>query len=939
MTPKRKQAGRNMPIDGKPVQQERPKSVLNIGGGNKRIPIPTHYEGWRHVLLDVDPSGDPDIVLDARELTTLPTAVYDAVYFSHCLEHFHHHEVPRVLDGIRHVLKDDGFAEIRVPNLRGAMEFMLAKGMDLEDVAYTSPAGPITFRDMCYGFSKAIERSGVDFMCHKTGFSEKSLAAVLRRCGFAPVLVQRDPMDRLFGLRALAFKQAPTEEQRSFLRIESLGLQTSENGKTGGEGHFDKAYTLHRAGDLKKAEESYRVLLNNNPNSVAVLCNLGALLRQTERPHEAVDLYRKAIDQEPGNAMLYANLGRALADMHRYKAASEAYREALAIDPGLEEVYANLGRAEFNLNPRKTSESAIEETFHKATNLHRQGNRDEAERLYRGILRSNPDYVPAVVNLGVLMRESGRPTEAIEYYQKALALEPGNASTLGKLGHLLANLGHYEEALNAFRRATESDPESAPAHDNLGFVLMQMNRYDEAAVALKKAVEINPSDANAWNNLGSVYQRQCLVDEGIACHRRAIDLRPGFIMAHSNVLFDMHFSHAYTPEEMAEAHKEWSRRHEKPLRRKAYRHSPRDSKQKPLRVGFVSPNFEPHPVSYFLAPIFRVRDPQEWQAVCYSDVLTRNRISDKFRRQADTWRDIAGLKDDEVADLVRKDEIDVLVDLAGHTGHNRLLVFARKPAPVQVSWIGYFDTTGLEAMDYLIADATCLPQEYEHLYTEKIIRLPDGFLCYDRPSVAPEVNALPALERGYITFGSFNQLAKVQLPVVEAWAKLLEQVQSARLVMRCKALGDKSVRERYARLFEALGVSRDRLDLLPGTSLKGYFESYHQIDISLDPFPFVGGTTTCDSLWMGVPVVTFTGDRFCSRHSASHIRNVGLGKLVAEDLDGYLELAAELAGDLGLLVQIRATLREMCAKSPLFDAERFHRNFVNALRQMWKGSA
>jgi protein O-GlcNAc transferase len=582
-----------------------------------------------------------------------------------------------------------------------------------------------------------------------------------------------------------------------------------------------------------------------------------------------------------------------------------------------------------------TKGARIYDAFSKALELHRIGHLEQAEKTYLSILEEHPDFVPALINVGALLRTRGKPQEAVQFYERALAQIPQDASVYSNLGHALTNLGRYPEALESLQRAIEINPRMDTTYDNLAFLLNKLNRFQEAADAGEKAVRLNPANANAWNNLASSYQRQARIEEAIGAYRKAAEINPGLAMAHSNVLFCMLFSPRYSPEQIAEAHRVWARQRASHLVIRAHPASPRDPNKKPLRVGFLSPDLRVHPVGSFLAPVFRSRNIEEWQAICYSDVLVPDRMTEWFRSAADAWRNIAGLSNEEVARLVASDEIDILFDMAGHTGDNRLLLFARKVAPVQVTWMGYLHTSGLSTMDYLIADATCIPEGEEHFYAEKILRMPDGLFCYDPPEFAPLVNPLPAIERGYVTFGSMNQLAKVRPEVIRLWSRLLSALPTSRIVFRARALNDKAGRDRLALQFAACGISEHRIDMLPHTSLPEYFETYHEVDIHLDPFPYAGGTTTCDALWMGVPTVTLAGDRFCTRHSASHLRNAGLGELVAGNVNGYLGIAMGLASDLDRLGEMRAGMREKIARSPLLDAERFGENFTGCLRTMW----
>ncbi len=572
----------------------------------------------------------------------------------------------------------------------------------------------------------------------------------------------------------------------------------------------------------------------------------------------------------------------------------------------------------------------------RADQLHRAGRLTEAEIAYRGILGSSPDYMPALVNLGVVLSAAGKIREAISYYQQALQSDPHNAIIHNNLGNAYRALEQSEEAVASLERAVALNPRYEKAFANLGDALFNVHRFDESRAVLEKALALNPNNGMSWNRLGRVHTRQCRVKEAIKCYRKAVELQPEMAGAHSNVLFTMHFLPDFTHDEIAAEHRAWNDMHARPFAKEMQPFEPRDPGKKPLRIGFVSDCFKRHPVGDFLNSLFRARNRDELEFFCYSDVLVTQPMTEWFRDHSDQWHDIGRMSDADVAGLIRQDEIDILIDLAGHTGQSRLLVFARKPAPVQATWMGYINTTGMDAMDYIIADQYCVREGEDHLYTEKAVRLPDDFLCYRAPDFAPDINPLPAMTNGYITFGSFNQLVKVTVDVVLAWAEVLKRVPDSRMLIVGRGFDDWSLRERFIERFATAGIAEDRLELLGGTTHPGLMARYHLIDIALDTFPYVGGTTTCEALWMGVPVITFAGERFCSRHSSSHLINAGLSELVASDVKGYIDLACELGADKQRLQTYRATLRGQCATSPLCDAERFAENFTKALYGMWK---
>ena len=353
-------------------------------------------------------------------------------------------------------------------------------------------------------------------------------------------------------------------------------------------------------------------------------------------------------------------------------------------------------------------------------------------------------------------------------------------------------------------------------------------------------------------------------------------------------------------------------------------------------MGFVSPDLGRHPVGYFLVRVLENLDKEHLETICYSDRIVKDDLTHRLQAAATQWRDVIGMSDQQLAEQIRADRIDILFDLAGHTAHNRLLVFARKPALIQVTWAGYVGTTGLKAMDYLLADRYEVPPGAERHYRERVLRMPEGYVCYDPPIYAPPVATLPALDRGQVTLGCFNNPAKITPQVIEVWAKILRRLPGARLVLKYKGWNDRGVARRFTEMFVAHGIDPGRLELLGYSPHAELLAEYNRIDLALDPFPYNGGLTTCEALWMGVPVVTCPGETFASRHSLSHLSNVGLTETIARELDEYVELAVSLAGDLPRLAALRAGLRERMAASPLCDGKRFATNLASMLHEAWE---
>ena len=614
--------------------------------------------------------------------------------------------------------------------------------------------------------------------------------------------------------------------------------------------------------------------------------------------------------------------------------------------------------------------ATISEALAIAIQHHEAGRLQAAEQIYRQILALQPNQADAWHLLGVIayqvgkhgiaveyigraitlspyvesyyldygntLKEQGKFDEAVACYRRALELKPDYAEAHNNLGVTLNDQRKWDEAIACYRRALELKPDYAEAHNNLGIAIQNLGKLDEAVACCRCALELKPDYADAHNNLGNALKDQGKLDEAVACYRRALELKPDFVSARSNLLCTLQYCTGVTPSGLAEAHAEYDRRHAAPLYVTLAQHENARDRHRRLRLGFISPDLARHPVGVFLVRVLENLSQEQYETICYSDRIVKDDLTLRLQAATTRWRDVIGISDQRLAEQIRADRIDILFDLSGHAAHNRLLVFARKPAPIQITWIGYEGTTGLAAMDYLLADRHVVPQGTEHYYRERVLRMPEGYLCYDPPGAAPPVGPPPSLAKRYASFGSFNNPAKIRPEVVAVWAEILRRAPTARLVLKYRGLGDPTVKRRYLDLFAAHDVEPQRLELLPFSSYAEYLATYHQVDVALDPFPFSGSVTTCDALWMGVPVVSCPGETFASRHSLSHLSSVGLTETIARDLNEYVELAVSLAGDQPRLAALRAGLRQRMAASPLCDGKRFATNFMSMLHDVWE---
>lgn len=610
------------------------------------------------------------------------------------------------------------------------------------------------------------------------------------------------------------------------------------------------------------------------------------------------------------------------------QAAEQGYRQILAANPNHADALHLLGVIAHQVGNHQAAIQCIgaairlkgtDPAFHAnlAVALNALVKWDEAVACYRHALELKPDYAEAHCNLGVALKRLGKLSEAAACYRRALELKPNLADAHQNLGNLLQDQGQREEAIACYRRVLELKPRSAATYKDLGNALKGVGKYHEAESCCRRALELKPDLAGAHNNLGNALKCQGRLEEAIACYRRALELKPDYRKAHSNLLLALHYRSGITASDLAAAHVEFGRRHAPPLLANGRRFENDRDPARRLRIGFLAPDFGRHAVGFFLVRVWEHLDPDQGEVVGYSDRTLQDELTARLRASSRVWRDVAGWADERLADQILADRIDILFDLAGHTAGNRLAVFARKVAPLQVTWAGYVGTTGLPAMDYLLADRHQIPASDERHYCESVLRMPDGYICYDPPSYAEPVSPLPALSQGYVTYGSFNNPAKINPAVSELWARILQRVPQSRLVLKYRGMTDSSVRGILVAAFASHGIDPQRLEFLDFSPHADALAQYQRIDLALDPFPYSGGLTTCEALWMGVPVVTWPGETFASRHSLSHLSTVGLTETIADNADDYVESAVALSQDLPRLAAVRSRLRAQMAASPL----------------------
>jgi predicted O-linked N-acetylglucosamine transferase (SPINDLY family) len=643
---------------------------------------------------------------------------------------------------------------------------------------------------------------------------------------------------------------------------------------------LQEGLSAHREGRLEDAEQAYGRILAISPRNPDALHLTGMVAYARKEYDIAIAWIEKAIACQPREAMFYYNLGASLNETGRYREAVEAYRKALSIRPDYAEVYSNLGNTLKSLGDYEGAIESLQEA-----------------------IRLKPDFSDAYCNLGIALADVNRIQEAEPCYQKALALNPRCLQAWHNYGNLFRDTDRFSDAITSFRNALALDAEKPESLNNLGHVLLMQGD----------------------------------VGTGLQYIRKAWDNKPDYWGAGSNFLLGLHYAGPIDPQMVFQAHRVWGQRVMEHLRPLADVSSPSRGDGK-IRVGYISPDLRTHSVACFIEPILAHQDRSRFQITAYSDAAIEDETSKRLRGYVDEWRTISHRSDEEVFRQIREDGIDILVDLAGHTANNRLVLFAHRPAPIQVTYLGYPDTTGIPTMDYRITDDQADPCGMtEAMHTEALVRLKTGFLCYQPKPDAPEVGPPPCLERGYVTFASFNNLAKISDVVLDAWCQILKQVPESRMIVKAKPLSDARARQFLMVRFERRGIDPDRITpvgMLPYTEHMGL---YGQADIALDTFPYHGTTTTCEALWMGVPVITAAGRTHVSRVGCSILHRIGLDELIGDSLDEFIEKARELAWDNRRLVLLRQGMRHRIRASTLVDGRSVTGSLEEAYMMMVSG--
>ncbi|BAZ93196.1 O-linked N-acetylglucosamine transferase [Thiohalobacter thiocyanaticus] len=692
-------------------------------------------------------------------------------------------------------------------------------------------------------------------------------------------------------------------------------------------------------GDFAGSESYCQRVIKLHPRTAPAWYNLGVAQLRQNKYSQAQTSLKKAISLQPEFAEALCELGNVLQQQGDNEAAIRRYMQALKLKPDFSQAHHNLALAQLAVGEKEQAQQSLESAIRHqpglAASRHQlsllfveQGNLDAALTQAESAVSLQPDNQEYLSSIALLHRDTGNLEQSEAYYRRALSLAPENSRLVSNFALTLIETGNHDEAIERLNDAIRQDPQVAELHYNLGLAYSRINRLSDAIHSYMNAIELDKNLHQAWTNLGTLHMLSGKPQEAIDCFDMALRLAPDYAEAASNRLMAMNYCPEFDDTHIARQHFEWGARKEN--LHLAATPIPAERPPSKIRIGFVSPDFREHSVAYFFLSLTGLARRPDVEIICYSNTKNPDRMTQRIRSQANLWRDITKLSDQATADRIYQDRPDVLIDLAGHTSGNRLGLFTLRPCPVQITYLGYPNTSGLAEMDYRLTDSIADPNGQQELYTEKLLRMPRCFLCFTPPEDAPEPT-LPGSCNDTITFGCFNNLAKITPRMIVLWSRILQAVPESRIVLKARPLGDPNVAGYFRRLFMEQGIAAERLELLGWVPTNDHYAAYNTIDIALDTFPYHGTTTTCEALWMGRPVITRTGTRHASRVGASLLHAMDMGEFVAGDDQQYLNIAIGLAHKLQSGEHPYRNIRQRMATSPLCDQSDFQQAFLDQI--------
>jgi len=674
---------------------------------------------------------------------------------------------------------------------------------------------------------------------------------------------------------------------------------------------FANAIKAHQQGDTKSAQLLYKKILRNKPLHFDALHLLGVCYFNDKKFEESKEYIKRALIVNNQFSEAHFNLGNTLLALDDLEGAKTAFQKAIDLKANYIDAYNNLGT-----------------TLRSLCDFH------EAQRVYEIALEIQPS-ARLWYNYGNVLSDQNLFDEAKKAFEMAIDIDPQHFLAWNSLGDINASLGQLREAEKNYYQAIRLEANFADAYSNLGNVLSDLGRSSEAEKSCRKAIELKPDFAEPYNNLGNALKEMGYLSEAEINYRKAIELKPDFAIAYSNLLLCLNYIESKNiTESLKDAVKFGSIISSRAIPKFTAWNRP--TSQARLRIGFVSGDLKNHPVGYFIEGLLQHLNKDQFEIFAFPTKHFSDELTTRLKKYVNEWIPIYGESDRDAATLIHQKGIQILFDLSGHTAHNRLTVFSYKPAPVQVSWLGYFASTGLPEIDYLLGDPYVTPKTEEHHFSEKVWRLPESYICFAAPIEQIAVYDLPVIQNQFITFGCFNNLSKMSDQVVKTWASILTNLSSSKLLLKTNQLNDPTVVQEVYKKFASNGITPNRL-LLEGSSPRAeLLAAYNKVDIALDPFPYPGGTTSLEALWMGVPVLTLKGDRFLSHVGESIAHNVGHIEWIAKDLDDYVRKAISFAADIENLSELRRCLRDKALKSPLFNSKNFSNHFNKVVLAMWE---
>ncbi|MBF0445352.1 MAG: tetratricopeptide repeat protein [Magnetococcales bacterium] len=706
---------------------------------------------------------------------------------------------------------------------------------------------------------------------------------------------------------------------------------------------LQRGITLHHDGNLDEAIEWYKKTIKSDPLNVVAKTNLAIAFHALGRLQDAIASYNAVLAIKPDNADVHFNLGNIFKDLGQFTDAISSYKNAVIYNPEFAEAYSNL-----------------------AIVYNEQGRAKKAVENYQKAIAINPNFATAYYNLGNLQKELGELDDAVANYKKAVAIKPDFAIAQSNLAYLLTKLGKLDEAESTLHKLIAINPDYLKGYYNLGDVYDKQMKLDAAVACYQKVIAIKNDHYEAHYNLGVVLEKQMQLEAAAASYQQTIALKADYAKAHcnlgnvflkqgnltaainsynktvaikpddaktqSNILLCSQYIPSQTLQNLLSIHKKCAKKLITNCKPEIFEHTNNRSPSRKLRVGFVSGDLGYHPVGYFMAGFFKHHPCQELEIFCYSDYEPDD-LTQKLKSYSKGWVETKGMEDEQLAKRIHADGIDILIDLSGHTAVNRLLVFLKKPAPIQISWAGYVGTTGLPTMDWLIADKHYVADGEEKFYTEGIIKMPDSWVSYTPPKNIPKIKKKTS-ER--FVMGNFGNSVKINEKMLETWAHILQKAQNSNLLLIYKGMDSKFNVNRINSYFNKAGIDTDRISIKGQILHKELLATYNTIDIALDTLPYSGGLTTIEALYMGVPVITNRGATFAGRHATSILNAVGLKELICNSFDEYIELVVALSQNPNKLKKIKKNLHTKIVNSPICDHKKFSTDLSKELRKVWQ---